>query len=168
MRQAKGGRSLAETNAEGRRWLTIDEEATLVAFASRMAEWGWPLSLKHLEEHANSICLACHDDFTCVGHNWASRFVEWHAEKLKMSWTSPLNDSRAHAGNPHTKKAFFDLLKSILDGTVHGGDPIPPELIYGADEMGIQQGLGCRTRVIGNNGKKFSIYKEVEQGRTLL
>ena len=38
---------------------------------------------------------------------------------------------------------------------MHGGDPIPPELIYGADEMGIQQGLGCQTRVIGNNGKKI-------------
>ncbi|KIL70546.1 hypothetical protein M378DRAFT_49547, partial [Amanita muscaria Koide BX008] len=32
--------------------------------------------------------------------------------------------------------------------------PIPPELIYGADESGFQSGVGTRERVIGRQGKK--------------
>ena len=80
-------------------------------------------------------------------------FVEKHSDQLKPYWSWPLDNSRARAVNPVTKDAFFELLKSTLR-VGEGEEPIPPELIYGVDETGNQQGLGGHERVLGRTGKK--------------
>jgi len=152
-RRIKGGKSQAQSNAECS-WLTEAEADAIVTYATNLADQGWPLSLKRLKEHANEICRAHYgEDFEGVGQNWAKRFVERHSERLKQYWSRPLDNSRARAVNPATKEAFFKLLESTIKGE-EGDEPIPPELIYGVDESGIQEGIGTRERVLGAVHKK--------------
>lgn len=53
--------------------------------------------------------------------------------------------------NTFTKEAFFSLLVKTIKGE-DGEEPIPPELIYGADESGIQEGIGTKERVYSPTG----------------
>ncbi len=82
------------------------------------------------------------------------RFVEKHSDKIKAFWSHPLDHSRARAVNPYTKEEFFKLLEAVIEGD-GGDDIIPPELIYGTDETGIQQGIGVKERVYGPQGAKI-------------
>ena len=58
-----------------------------------------------------------------------TRFVEKHSDRLKPYSSRPLDTSRARAVNPVTKDAFFELLKSTIQGG-EGEEPILSELIY--------------------------------------
>ncbi|KAF5364693.1 hypothetical protein D9758_005625 [Tetrapyrgos nigripes] len=49
--------------------------------------------------------------------------------------------------NLYTKEEFYTLLKDVLEKY-----DIPPELIYGADETGIQPGIGQKEYVLGPKG----------------
>jgi hypothetical protein len=100
------------------------------------------------------ICRARYGDgFEGIGQNWTARFLEKHSARLKLYWSRPLDNSRARAVNPITKKAFFDLFELAVEGE-EGEEPIPAELMYGSDETGIQQGIGTRERVLGAAGKR--------------
>lgn len=50
--------------------------------------------------------------------------------------------------NPVTKEEFFRLLEDIQEKK-----NIPDELKYGADETGIQSGIGTTEYVVGRKGK---------------
>jgi hypothetical protein len=59
-------------------------------------------------------------------------------------------------------------LKAAIKGE-EGEDPIPAELIYGVDETGIQEGVGCKERVYEESLKRnFSTSQGVEDERILL
>jgi hypothetical protein len=152
-RRLRGVPSQAESNSK--KSLLMDDEAqVLITYALNLADQGWPLSEKRLKEHAASILQArLGDGFKGMGKNWAARFIEKHADQLKSYWSRSLDKSRARAVNPVTKKAFFELLEGVLIGD-DGQELIPPELIYGVDETGIQCGIGGRVRVLGHVGKK--------------
>jgi hypothetical protein len=153
-RYAQGGKTQAQFNAE-KSWLTKEEADVIIEFATSVANQGVGLSLRRLEEHANEILQArLGATFGGVGKNWASRFVEKHSNHLSSYWCHPLEHSRARAGNPHTKEAFFSLLERTIEGD-NNQEPISNELIWGTDETGIQQGLGTRQRIIGPKGKKI-------------
>ncbi|KAI0274198.1 hypothetical protein BGY98DRAFT_1117181 [Russula aff. rugulosa BPL654] len=64
-----------------------------------------------------------------------------------MYWSSALDSSRGRAVNPVTKEEYFRLLKEVIEEY-----NIPDELVYGADETGIQVGIGVTERVIGPAG----------------
>jgi len=67
------------------------------------------------------------------------RFAMKHCDHLKLSDSHPLEDKCGHAMNPHTNKAWFDLLEE----TICKYD-IQPEDTYGTDEVGIQShGTEC-------------------------
>lgn len=82
-----------------------------------------------------------------------SCFVEKHSDHLSSYWCHPLEHSRAHAGNPHTKEAYFNLLEGAIIGE-EDKEPVSPELMFATDETGVQQGLGTWQRIIGPKGKK--------------
>lgn len=153
-RRVNGTRSQAEVNAEKNQHLSAEEVNQIIEYATELASRGWGLSLKHIKEHADEILRArLGPTFEGVGKNWAERFVERNCDRLKSYWTHSLDESRAQAANPHTKKAFFDLLEKTIQGE-DGEDSIPDELIYGADETGFQKGIGTKQRVVGGTGKK--------------
>ncbi|KIY48103.1 hypothetical protein FISHEDRAFT_59157 [Fistulina hepatica ATCC 64428] len=84
--------------------------------------------------------------------------LQWQQQAMKNThnfWSHPLDHSRAHAVNPVTKESFFDILEVTIWGT-SPNDEIPPELIHGADETGLQPGVGVWERVYGvhNKGKR--------------
>ena len=60
-----------------------------------------------------------------------------------MYWSSALDTSRGQAVNLVTKEEYFRILKEVWDKY-----NIPDELVYGADETGIQTGTGTTEQVI--------------------
>lgn len=154
-RRARGGESKHEANAD-RAWLTPQETEIVLTYTINLADRGFPLSQRRLREHVNEICRAKYgDEFpeSGVGKQWIPRFLDKNSDRLKPYWSRALDKSRARAVNPITKEAFFTLVKNVINGG-DGEDPIPPELIYGTDETGLQEGIGTRERVYGGVGKK--------------
>ena len=148
----RGVPSQAESNSK--KSLLMDDKAqVLITYTLNLADQGWPLSEKRLKEHAASILQAwLGDGFEGISKNWAARFIEKHSDQLTSYWSRSLDKSRARV-NPVTKKAFFELFEGVLIGD-DGQELIPPELIYGVDETGIQCGIGGRVHVLGHVGKK--------------
>ncbi|KAF5393164.1 hypothetical protein D9757_001173 [Collybiopsis confluens] len=146
----QGRRTQAEY-MESKQWLEPEEEEVVVKYAVEMAERGFPLSPKRIREHALQILqkrLGSLAPENGLNGNWATRFINRHHDRLGRYWSRPLDKSRARAVNPTTKDEFFQLLKQTVDE-----DNIPSELIYGADETGIQTGIGTREFVIGAKGR---------------
>ena len=79
-----------------------------------------------------------------LGKNWATRFITKHHNQIGMYWSSALDGSRGCAVNPITKNEYFTILKQLREDF-----NIPDELVYRADETGIQTGIGVTERVIG-------------------
>ncbi|KAK0245361.1 hypothetical protein EDD85DRAFT_757333, partial [Armillaria nabsnona] len=86
--------------------------------------------------------------------NWAKCFVEKHSDEIKAFWSHPLDHSCACTVNPYTKEEFFKLLEAVIERDGEN-NIIPPELIYGTDETGIQQGIGVKERVYSPQGAKI-------------
>jgi len=124
-----------------------------VDFVIEMARRGFPLSPKRLREHAEQILMArlC-DKFptTGLGKNWATCFIMKHCDRLGMYWSSAMDSSQGQAVNPITKAEYFKLLKEVREEY-----DIQDELVYGADETGIQMGIGVTERIIGPAGAKI-------------
>jgi len=151
-RLEKGGTSLTDHNGR-KSWLTHDEQQVILEYALEMARRGFPLSPKRLREHAENILRGRLGDAFCedgLGKNWATRFITKHHERIGMYWSLSLDSSRGRAVNPITKAEYFDLLKDIREEY-----DIPDRLVYGADETGIQTGIGVTERVIGPAGSKI-------------
>ncbi|PPQ83414.1 hypothetical protein CVT24_005489 [Panaeolus cyanescens] len=154
-RLEKGGKSIQEFN-ESKQWLFNSEEEILINQAISLAQVGFSMSRRGLEEHANMILkerLGDRFPNTGVEIAWASRFLEQHSDWLKSFWSKSLDHSRACAVNPYTKDAYFDLLRTAIYEN-DGEDAIGAELIYGVDKTGIQPGVGVCERVIRASGSK--------------
>jgi hypothetical protein len=72
-----------------------------------------------------------------------------------MYWSHPLDHSRARAVNPITKEAYFDIVEAAISGDGSPEEEIPPDLRYGADETGLQQGIGLSEQVIAAAGSSL-------------
>jgi hypothetical protein len=145
-RLVKGGTTRTETNGK-KAWLTNEEGNIIVDFTIEVACRGFPLSPKRLREHAEHILgarLGKRFPETGLGKNWASRFITKHHDRLGMYWSSAIDSSRGRAVNPITKAEYFRLLEEI-----RGRHDIPDELLYAADETGVQTGIGVTERVVG-------------------
>ena len=152
VRHAKGGVTLTQSNSK-KSWLTEEEHEIVVQFAIEMAQRGFPLSPRRLKEHAEAILRhRLGKDFpeSGLGRDWGNRFITKHHSRLGMYWSSALDGSRGRAVNPITKEEYFKILKEVREEY-----NIPDELVYGADETGIQSGIGVTERVIGPAGAKI-------------
>ena len=151
-RLAKGGITKAESNAK-KSWLKYEEQEVILEYVIEMARRGFPLSPHRLKEHAEKILRARLGDKlpeTGLGKCWASRFITKHHERIGMYWSSSLDNSRARGVNPITNAEYFEILRKVRE-TYN----IPDELVYGADETGIQTGIGTTERVVGPAGSKI-------------
>jgi len=151
-RLAKGGVTKLESNAR-KSWLTYEEQEAVLKYMIEMAHCGFPLSPHHLHEHAEMILRACLGDKfpeDGFGKCWATCFIRKHHEKIGMYWSSPLDNSHAQGVNPITNAEYFEVLREVWEEY-----DIPDELVYGADETGIQTGIGITERVIGPAGSKI-------------
>jgi hypothetical protein len=148
----KGGVTLTQSNGK-KSWLTAGEDETIVKFTIKMAQCGFLLSPKKLKEHAEAILRhRMGQDFPekGLGRDWGNHFIMKHNSRLGMYWSTPLDGSRGHAVNPVTKEEYFRVLKEVRETY-----DISDELVYGADETGIQSGIGVTERVIGPAGAKI-------------
>ncbi|KAF5377981.1 hypothetical protein D9615_006719 [Tricholomella constricta] len=153
-KHVNGGRRLADFNAE-KSWLTDGEATVLIDYALEMAGRNFPFSRRRLKEHADEIIRAkLGGNFASVGENWIDRFTTKHHDRLKPCWSSSLDDSRGRAVNPNNHKLFYKLFKNAKDGCGNPDDAVPDDLVYGADETGVQKGIGVKERVFGPAGAK--------------
>lgn len=152
---AKGGVRLSEFNSSTKSWLTLAETDKVLEYVVEMARRGFPLSHKRLKEHVDEVCQArLGDSFpeSGVGKNWTQHFVEKHSDHLRAYRAHSLDGARGRAVNPTTNKAWFEMLKDVLES---GDDdkPMAPECIWGVDETGIQPGGGSsQERALGGAG----------------
>jgi hypothetical protein len=145
-RLSNGGQSLTEANGK-KSWLTDVEQDLLIQFVLELACRGFPLSPTRLQEHSEYILRArLGDSFPeeGLGKNWATWFITKHHDRLGMYWSLPLDGSRGRAVNPVMKAEYFVILKQVREDF-----NVPDELVYGADETGIQSGIGVTECVIG-------------------
>jgi hypothetical protein len=157
-RRLQGVPSQAASNAQ-KSWLTNTEADALIEYSVQLGNNGWPFSRVRLQEHAIEICQGRYGiDFPGLGHNWADRFLLKHSDRLKPSWSRPLDDQRARGANPSSKAEYFGVLETVIEGE-GGEDRIVAESMYGVDETGVQQGLGTKERVYGNPAKTFQHQK---------
>ena len=145
-RHAKGGVTLTQSN-QAKSWLTAEEEESIINFTIEVAQRGFPLSPRRLKEHCEAVLqyrLGKNFPEEGLGRDWGNRFITKHHNRLGMYWSNALDSSRGRAVNPVTKEEYFRLLKDVREEY-----NIPDELVYGADETGIQSGIGIAERVIG-------------------
>jgi hypothetical protein len=147
-----GGRSCREANSKNHAWLTTAEEENVIDYLLDLAAWGFPLTHKTLKRHVNTLLQAWLGNAfpeTGVGHNWTDRFTTRHANRVAQYWSSSLDTARGRAVNPHTHKAWCNLLKETLDR-----ENIEEDCIWAADETGFQPGGRPKQRVFGPSQKK--------------
>ncbi|EGN96895.1 hypothetical protein SERLA73DRAFT_140731 [Serpula lacrymans var. lacrymans S7.3] len=102
-RRAKGGKSMAQVNAE-KGWLTDDEAEMVIQRAVDLAKGGYPLSHRRLKEFVDDVLrMRLGDAFPPhgVGKNWTDRFVEKHSARLDHCFfrIQPI-DTSAHGLGP--------------------------------------------------------------------
>jgi hypothetical protein len=151
-RHGKGGGTLTQSNQQ-KSWLTAEEAENIINFAIEIAQRGFPLSPRRLKEHCEAVLqhrLGKNFPEGGLGRDWGNRFITKHHNRLGMYWSNALDSSRGRAVNPVTKEEYFRILKEAREK-----NNIPDELVYGADETGIQAGIGVTERVIGPAGAKI-------------
>lgn len=144
--------TLTQSNQE-KSWLTAAEEENIIKFTIEVTQWGLPLSPWRLKEHCEAILryrLGSRFLEGGLGRDWGNCFITKHHNQLGMYWSSMLDTSHGHAVNPATKEEYFQMLKDVREKY-----NIPDELVYGADETGIQSGIGVTEQVIGPAGAKI-------------
>ncbi|KAF5389967.1 hypothetical protein D9757_013844 [Collybiopsis confluens] len=158
---AKGKPTRAESNA-ARAWLTAGEIEAVIAYIIEVANQGFPLSHRRLKEHVDEILRGrLGDNFPVsgVGKKWTQRFVRKYSDRIYTTWSSPLDEKRGRAVNPHTNEAYFNLLRE----TILKHD-ISEENTYATDEIGVTEASGTRERVIGGR-RKGPHYQQTGGGR---
>lgn len=161
IRRIKGQPTRAD-RAEAQSWLREGEVDIIIGFVREMEQRGFPLSHRRLKEHVDEILrarLGAQFPKEGVGRNWTARFVEKYSDRLKTTWSRPLETKRGRAVNPHTHDAYFTLLET----TINTYD-IRPDCIYAVDEVGFQTGAGQSQRVIGAQ-KKGPHYQQKDGSR---
>lgn len=147
---AKGKPTRAESKAPTKSWLTPGETDAVLAYIVEVANQGFPLSHRRLKEHVDEILRERLEDFPVagVGKKWTQRFVRKHSDRIRTAWSSPLDEKRGRAVNPHTNEAYFKLLhETIMKNS------IVEENTYATDEIGVTETSGTRERVIGGRRK---------------
>jgi len=134
-RLADGGITSSKAQAD-QGWLTDAETDVVINFIIEMADHGFPLGHCQLKEHVDILCHSHLGDALPekgIGINLTYKFAMKNHDHLKLSDSCPLEDKHGCTINPHTNKAWFDLLEE----TIHKYD-IQLEDTYGTDEVSIQ------------------------------
>ncbi|KAF5334791.1 hypothetical protein D9611_012962 [Ephemerocybe angulata] len=146
IQRANGRKSKVEA-AQLREWLLPNEVEIVIGHIIKSAEQGFPLSHRRLKEDVDRIVrarLGSKFPSRGVGKKWTHRFVEKHSDRIKTSWSTPLETKRAKAANPNSNDAWWKLLDKALKDY-----EVKPENIYAVDEAGCQPYSVERERVIG-------------------
>lgn len=145
IRHADGGKPLREFNAE-KRWLSDEEEETVLRFSEETAARGFPLSHRRLREHVDQILRArLGDSFNGVSEAWTDRFLTRHSKRIQAIWSSSLEGAHARSANSTNNKEWYELIEVLKD--------VDPDCLWAADETGIQTAAAVKEHVIGSKGK---------------
>jgi hypothetical protein len=156
-RLASGGITMSAFNASKQK-LSPARERVLVEYIKESADIGFPLTHPQIEQAANSIISSTSPQNTTttktqeskVGGSWVDRFLLRHHDELAGHWSKPLDMIRARALNPKAVHHWYSdvVKKEIVD------EDVPPELIFGMDEVGMPESSHNAERVVGRRGTK--------------
>ncbi|SJL16830.1 uncharacterized protein ARMOST_20359 [Armillaria ostoyae] len=147
----KGKNTHAQNNAQ-KAWLTLEEVEVIVMYIIKLGNCGFPLSHWRLKEHVDEILgawLGDHFLIGGVGKKWTHRFLEKYSDRIKMTWSTPLEEKQGCAVNPHTNEAWFTMLGEVIKKY-----DIAEELTYRTDEIGCSESTGQRDRVMGAHDRR--------------
>jgi hypothetical protein len=172
------GRPSKHQSAQGRQYLTPEEEKALVNFLLLMSHLGQPVRIKFIPALAFGIARQQSTPSTRnkpPGKNWARAFEKRHPE-LRARTVRPI-DWKRHSNNIHEKiTQWFEVIGKVLQ------DPaVLPENVYNMDETGVMLSmLGSAKVLVGKDdprdyrgaGVKRTMVTAVEcisaDGRSLL
>jgi hypothetical protein len=128
------GRPWKQQSAQGRQYLTPEEEKALVNFSLIMSHLGQPVRIKFIPALAFSIARqqsTPNTQYKPPGKNWARAFEKRHPE-LRARTVRPINWKR-HSNNIHDKiTQWFEVIGNVLQ------DPaVLRENVYNMDETGV-------------------------------
>lgn len=135
------GRQTAKASRQGLQRLTVEEEDSIVKAALQLHAWGWPLTLKGLDNLATSL-LVKKGDLLPLGRDWHLRFFARHPQ-LKGLISRPMDQARKDAIDLPTLENWFKLYSNIRQTY-----SIPDQDVYNMDEKGCMKGIGDRSKVI--------------------
>ncbi|GJF00022.1 DDE-domain-containing protein [Phanerochaete sordida] len=149
-----GNRTIQEFNAL-KRLLTPVQERVLVDFILESADRAMAVSpdevRKMVQELVNEKAKEAGEEAEVVGKNWATRFLDEHADELQIHWGKHLESIRAKSLNPEALKYWFNSV--VKPYYVDMG--IRDEDSYAGDETWGQYGLTIKRQVIGRRGAKI-------------
>ncbi|CAG7852079.1 SubName: Full=Related to transposase-Aspergillus fumigatus {ECO:0000313/EMBL:CCA75029.1} [Serendipita indica DSM 11827] len=131
------GRKTRQDAHVHRQTLGPEEDNVLVDWIIFWGGKGIPLNPNHVR--AKAVAISGQD----VGKHWIDRFKDRHSDRLKSTWTQPIEHSRAKAVNPAVVHDFYEKLMAEVNNSA-----IPQKNIYNADEKGVQFGEDERSKVL--------------------
>jgi hypothetical protein len=154
---AAGKPTRAQSNGK-KSWLTPEESKVVIDYIVECGLQGFGLSHRRLKEHVDEILReklgeAFREEG--VGKKWTHRFIEKNSDRIKMAWTTALEEKRGQAVNPNMAGAWNGLYGPALIKY-----EIKAHNLYGSDEIGVAGTSGQRERVMGSR-KKGLHYQQV-------
>lgn len=166
-----GMRPIAESNAE-KAHFSEAESQILIQLIIHMAQQGFPLTERRLEDLANTLLLAKHcgmaslndilDDglfaadpalvatAPVVGPTWSNRWLKKYHDDVKKYKAKAMDSVRANALNPESVEHWFELVKKSFEE-----HQFKPENIWGMDETCGWNSTSQQEMVIGPNKAKI-------------
>jgi hypothetical protein len=146
--RSQGRRSKREA-AQGRQYLTPDEETAVAKFLLMKSELGHPVRIKFLPSIAFSVARqrsSVKKPNKPPGQKWARCFAKRHPE-IKARTVKPVDWNR-HEKNTYGKMVhWFEVIEKVLQ------DPaVVPENVYNMDETGVMLSmLSCVKVLVGRD-----------------
>jgi len=115
------------------------EQSVLVDWMRFLSLAGLPVCKRTLRPKVKAIMRAKGMEVAeeSVSETWIRQFLKKHKDLIKSSRGSGLDPKRAQAFNFTTVHAYFEELDKVLKK-----EGVPWELVYNADEKGVQMGGG--------------------------
>jgi helix-turn-helix, Psq domain len=135
-----GKRSAREAQQSQQR-LSVQEEESIKRCITTMTSWGWPASIKYLQNLTIGL-LQAKGDYKPLGQHWYKNFLARHPD-FKAAWSRTLDQSRRDATD-HT--ILQDWFKLYRDTCATYGIPIDDQ--YNMDEKDFMKGIGDAIKVL--------------------
>ncbi|EIW73228.1 hypothetical protein TREMEDRAFT_25048 [Tremella mesenterica DSM 1558] len=117
------------------RALSIPQEYRLINKINEYANRGTLLTPRFVKELAEAAVGRS------LGQNWTSRFLLRHRDRLSSQYNTYQELSRLRADKPETRKAWYSLVKRVIDSGLY-----PPHCMFNMDESGFDLSYERRVR----------------------
>ena len=156
-RRIAGKTRSAQVAQESYQRLSPLEEQALRTWILKMAEWGWPATVRHVRQMVVEM-LKNKGDHEALGKNWIDLFLNRHKD-LQSRFSQPLDKARVATHDTAKILQWFKLVKDVIQKY-----DIQMEDTYNMDEKGIALGIAGKERVLCSK-HQLQAYKAQDSNR---